>query len=286
LFIPYFIYVRFDKASQRGGRRLNWFRKLSIWKHFCDYFPAHVIKESDLDPNQNYLFCYHPHGVLSFGLMTNFLTEGTKVSELFPGLEITPLTLESNFKVPFLRDFLLSLGAADVSRNSIQYLLNHPKKGKAALLVPGGAQEALESHPHTNDLVIRKRKGFVREALKAGAPLVPVFCFGETTLFDAVPNPQGSLLRRVQQKFLAAVGFSTPFINGRGIWQYTFGLLPRRVPLSAVVGSPVALPKIENPSDKEIEKYNQIYCESVLALFAKYKSTLDPTKSETIRIVE
>lgn len=38
-------------------------RELTYWQYFCDYFPAVLVKEADLDPSKNYIFGYHPHGM-------------------------------------------------------------------------------------------------------------------------------------------------------------------------------------------------------------------------------
>ena len=51
-------------------------------------------------------------------------------------------------------------------------LLRHPST--ALVLAVGGGAEALRARPGTMDLVLRRRKGFVRQALQAGAALVPV----------------------------------------------------------------------------------------------------------------
>lgn len=40
--------------------------------------------------------------------------------------------------------------------------------GRAVALAVGGAEESLLSQPHTLDLVLKKRQGFVRLALEAG----------------------------------------------------------------------------------------------------------------------
>lgn len=50
-----------------------------------DYFPIELIKTADLKPEKNYIFCYHPHGVISLGAISNFATEATGFSEKFPG---------------------------------------------------------------------------------------------------------------------------------------------------------------------------------------------------------
>ena len=66
------------------------------------------------------------------------------------------------------------------------------------------------------------------------ASLVPVYAFGENELFKQVDNPPGSLLRRMQGKFKTAMGFAPPLFYGRGIFNYTFGVLPKRHPVHVV----------------------------------------------------
>lgn len=65
-------------------------------------------------------------------------------------------------------------------------------------IIVGGAQEALNSSPGVYKLVLRKRKGFIKIALKTGASLVPVFSFGEVDIYEQKPNPPGSFIRRFQ----------------------------------------------------------------------------------------
>lgn len=43
----------------------------------------------------------------------------------------------------------------------------------------GGAAESLSAHPGTADLTLKRRKGFIKLAIRQGADLVPVFSFGE-----------------------------------------------------------------------------------------------------------
>ena len=78
------------------------------------------------------------------------------------------------------------LGYIDCSKESIEFVLTKMGKGRAVVLVVGGADEALEAHPGRNTLTLAKRKGFVREALKTGAHLVPIYSFGENDIFNQV----------------------------------------------------------------------------------------------------
>ncbi|AWO97414.1 putative 2-acylglycerol O-acyltransferase 1-like isoform 2 [Scophthalmus maximus] len=48
-----------------GGRRSGWVRSWTIWDYFRDYFPIRLIKTADLDPKKNYIFGFHPHGLVS-----------------------------------------------------------------------------------------------------------------------------------------------------------------------------------------------------------------------------
>jgi hypothetical protein len=79
----------FDSGTpSHGGRRSKFMRKLKVWEYFRDYFPISLIKTAELDPQKNYVFGYHPHGILCAGAFCNFATEATNFTEVFSG--ITP----------------------------------------------------------------------------------------------------------------------------------------------------------------------------------------------------
>jgi len=188
----------------------------------------------------------------------------------FPGINLRLMTLGMNFKTPFYREYLLSLGVADVSKESCDYILQKGP-GNSILIVVGGAAEALDSRPGSYELTLANRKGFVRVALVNGAALVPVISFGETDLFDQVPNPRGSTLRDLQTKLQKVFGFSVPLIRGRGIFNYSFGLLPHRRPVATVVGKPIECPKMENPSEASVDEFHNKYISELTNLFNEYK---------------
>lgn len=170
------------------------------------------------------MLAYHPHGIISFGAFTNFATEATGFSELFPGIKPSLLTLTSNFKIPFYRDFIMSLGIASVSRRSCETILSSGP-GRSIVIVVGGAAEALYARPGTADLVLRKRLGFIRLAIKQKASLVPMFSFGENDLYDQLDNEKGSKTYIYQKKIQALLGYTMPLFHARGIFncKYKFG---------------------------------------------------------------
>jgi len=230
-----------------------------------------LVKTAELDPNRNYIFGYHPHGIASLGAMYNFATNATGFDEKFPGITMHVCTLASNFMIPFRREYIMALGIIDASRESIEYVLTRPEPGNAVMLVVGGAQEALDAKPGNYNLVLGHRRGFVKLAMRQGADLVPVFSFGENDLFLQVDNPEGSKLRKFQQGFKQTFGFSPPLFHGRGIFNYNLGLMPFRKPMHAVVGKPIRVEKIENPTDEQLQEMHQKYIDALIALFEEHK---------------
>jgi hypothetical protein len=93
-----------------GGRWSDWLRQCSIWTQWVQYFPLRLIKTADLDPNINYIFGYHPHGLGSVGALGNFGTDATHFSTLFPNIRPHLMLLRMQFFNPLTRDLLLGLG--------------------------------------------------------------------------------------------------------------------------------------------------------------------------------
>uniref|UniRef100_A0A673B507 Acyltransferase n=1 Tax=Sphaeramia orbicularis TaxID=375764 RepID=A0A673B507_9TELE len=217
-----------------GGRRSQWVRSWSVWDYFRDYFPITLVKTVDLDPKHNYIFGFHPHGVLVAGAFSSFCTESTGFSQLFPGLTPHLLMLPFWFRVPLFREYIMCGGLVSSSKSSLGHLVSRPEGGNVAVLAVGGAPEALDARPGALTLQILNRKGFIKLALKHGAQLVPVFSFGENELFDQMENPTGSALRRLQNRLQSIMGVALPLFHARGVFQYSFGLMPYRQPIHTI----------------------------------------------------
>ncbi|KAL0953894.1 hypothetical protein HGRIS_005065 [Hohenbuehelia grisea] len=155
--VAYIVWVKWiDKSPTHGGRSSHWFRSLSFWRYFADYYPASFLKTAELPADRPYVFGYHPHGIIGMGAFATFATEATGFSEAFPGIKPHLLTLASNFQMPIYRDILLALGICSVSKQSCSNILKSGP-GSAITIVVGGAAEALSAHPGTADLTLRRR---------------------------------------------------------------------------------------------------------------------------------
>lgn len=159
-----------SRSPYQGGCSPAWqiVRRWKIWRYFCDYFPIRLVKTADLDPEDNYIFCYHPHGVVCLGAQGNFCGDATSFSEKFPGIYPHIVTLSMNFKLPLIREYSLSMGVCSVEKNSIEYILKKMGPGHSVVIVVGGASEALEARPGSFKLTLKERKGFIKLALRNG----------------------------------------------------------------------------------------------------------------------
>lgn len=79
------------------------------------------------------------------------------------------ITLGGHFLIPFFRELLLAVGGCSASQESINYLLNSKRqKGRCVALIVGGAAEALDAHPGEYKVILSRRKGFIKLAMKNG----------------------------------------------------------------------------------------------------------------------
>ncbi|OQR72979.1 2-acylglycerol O-acyltransferase 2-like [Tropilaelaps mercedesae] len=228
---------------------------------------------------------YHPHGIMAAGSFVNFGSEGTGFSQLFPGIAPHLMTLTINFIFPFYRDLILGLGVVSVGRKSLDWVLQKKGVGNAAIIVVGGAQEALDAHRNGNvTLTLTSRKGFIKVALQNGADLVPVFSFGENDVYQQASNPPGSKLRDLQVRFKRIVGFSPPVFHGRGLLQYTCGYVPYRTQITTVVGAPIRVVQISNPSQEQVDELHAKYVLALKDLFETHKATAGSDPHQTLTI--
>lgn len=275
----YFVWMYYDwNKTDMGYKRrkvLNWMRNCVWQRYFCSYFPIKLVKTTDLDPSKLYLFCNFPHGILSSGVYGAFATDAVGCKELFPGIEIKIVILDQHFKAPLFREYCrINCVVSSTSESLNQQLSMQPEApytGRATVLIVGGAAEAMECKPGTYRILMKRRKGFVRLALKNGTPLVPVCSFGETNLFDQVSFPEGSFMNKLQNYIRKKTGIAPVIPVGRGLFQYSFGIIPRRTPITVVVGSSMELPKIEEPTVEQIDEYHGKFIEHVVNFFEKEK---------------
>lgn len=292
IIIPYLIYILASHAATDGlhSSRSPWLRRKKIWSLFGSYFPARLHRTAELDPERRYLLGYHPHGIISHGAFAAFATDALGFSQLFPGIDNALVTLDSNFRVPFYREYLLRMGMASVARHSCENMLSRggsdgKGKGRAVTIVVGGAREALEAIPGTLSLVLKSRFGFIKLAVRMGADLVPVMGFGENDIYDQVETAGHPYVYRAQLIMKKVVGFTMPLFHARGVFNYDVGILPYRRPINIVVGRPIRVTKQEKVDEKYVAELHAQYMRELTLIWDTWKDVFAKDRVQEIRFV-
>src|SRR6266536_5117167 len=121
--------------------------------------------------------------------------------------------------------------------------------GRAITIVVGGARESLDAHPYSLRHILKRRKGFVKMALRTGADLVPILAFGENDLYDQFGVEFHPKIHKFQLLVKKLLGFTIPLFHARGVFNYDVGLMPYRRPLNIVVGRPVKVIQQRNKEE-------------------------------------
>lgn len=80
------MYLRtyYNGDELKRGRPWDWLRANKIWELMQGYLQLEVVREAKLDPNRQYIFGTHPHGII---ILSRTSTYGGVFERLFPGLQ-------------------------------------------------------------------------------------------------------------------------------------------------------------------------------------------------------
>src|SRR5580704_10307862 len=92
------------------------------------------------------------------------------------------------WKVPFVRREASAIGIVDGTRENVDLLL---ERGELVVVLPGGLREAVKPHILRYRLLWGHRYGFVRAAIRAGAPILPLASIGADDVFHLVGDAFG-----------------------------------------------------------------------------------------------
>ena len=274
LLLAYFNWVVWDDrafvVNQQPRKPPSWLNWLPKW--LGEYFDLSIVKTSEIDPHQGpYMFCMHPHGLFGFGPQA---VAPRIDSEVSPGLNIRHAGIKGVFYMPFFREFAIAFNAIPVEE---QLMLAHLKEGISLTVVVGGASEALLcGYPDVLPLVLDKRKGFIRLAVRSGARLVPCLNFGESQTFTQVFNQK---LRNVQNSMMDVFGYSIPLIAP---------FFPKRQKLTMVIGAALDPIKIDCDGvefDRAVDELHTKYIQAIKSLHEEHRKQYGLPSEQKLVIV-
>ena len=158
--------------------------------------------------------------------------------------------------------------------------------GRAITIVVGGARESLDAQPHSLRLVLKRRKGFVKLAIRGGADLVPTLAFGENELYDQVDPEEHPFVHKTQLIVKKFLGFTVPLFHARGVFNYDYGLLPYRRPINVVTGRPVKVQQASKPDDAYVDEIHGMYVKELERIWGEWKHEFAKERTRELEIVE
>ncbi len=146
------------------------------------------------------------------------------------------------FRVPAMGSTMARLGAVPAKPENALALLG---TGAKVLVYPGGDLDAFKPSSRRNEVVFGSRVGFIRVALRSGAPIVPVVSAGAHEGFhvitDGVEFARRSGWKKLTRIEVFPVVLALPF----GLWLGPIGLyLPWPVHMKLRVLDPIRWPEL------------------------------------------
>jgi hypothetical protein len=234
----------FAKRSEVWRRFLM---KLRAWDYFKS-FDVHVEEELK---NHHSLFAFHPHGIMGFGCAMAPSRNEVLYDSIFCGSRAL-------INLPISGIFARLMGVCGVDNKSFKELM---KKGKNIIFVPGGFECATLTNYDKDRTFIKIRKGFIKYALEFGYSIYPCYTFNENKVYFTINIFEKFRLLLNKIKLPGTIFYS----------KYLF--FPNSdIDLFTVIGKPVHLPLIVNPTPEEVDNYHKIYIDALLEVYNRYKT--------------
>lgn len=273
----------FSGAHRRGD---SYSERVATWPgwHFCwtrvmRMPPAEVVlHDATMDPTVQRIFGSHPHGVGSLHHMGVMMcppvcAPGKSFERVSPGKSRRELAATILFRIPGLRELALALGCCDAGRAVVDNVL---AKGLSIGLMVGGEQEQLLSQRGEHTVYVTKRKGIMKMALRHGVPLVPCYAFGETDLYH-----QSRIGLPFRQWMASTLGIAITLAYGRFL---LLPFLPIPTKVVQVIGTPISVDKVAEPSAQDIERLHAKYMAGLKAVFDEHKGRLGYADAELVLV--
>ena len=232
----------------------NWLKQLNPRSYYrrCE-LRADI---SRIKPEKT-LLCYHPHGVLCGGFSWN----GVHAPELH-ALGFVWLLFDGLVNAPVFGWIAAWCGNMQGASVSNMKQLMELKRNIA--IIPGGFEEATFQERGIERIYIRKRKGFIKYALRHGYQVCPVYTFGESETYATC-----TWFLDLRAKLNA---YKIPTVFFFGWWAFPFFPRPD-CDILTFIGAPIEFPELSEDliTPAVIDHWHRKYIDALVELFEKHK---------------
>jgi 1-acyl-sn-glycerol-3-phosphate acyltransferase len=216
-------------ATSLGGPNQAFMRYLQnpVWNFLCDhYFRLEIDGWHRIPDEPSLVIGIHSGGALTMDAWT--LVHAWH--RHFEGERILHGTAHDVLMAaPLLGDYFKAVGVIPASRRGVTAAL---AAGHDVVVWPGGEQDSMRNWRHRDKALLFGRKGFVRQAIRSGVPIVPVATIGgHDTVFVL---SEGRFLARWTGLGKRLRGATMPIIAGFP-FPLAVEILPAHLPLPAKI---------------------------------------------------
>jgi hypothetical protein len=211
-----------------------------------------MIGNTDL--KERYIFMWHPHGLFPTSLYFHTVSSFTDSPKAVK--ESKTVAFSSLQWLPFTNEIFNELNIIP----SEYYAMKDALKEGSISLSPGGMREGL----YEDTVILLRRRGIFKMALETGTPLVPIITKGQEQLSKFIDLPK--CIQDYLEPFDACFSIPTLKTISRflGILRY-----PLKDKIYSIIGEPIAVEKINEPSEEDIAKLRTTYIEALEAMYKK-----------------
>ena len=186
-------------------------------------YHRHEVVGLDRVPHDGRMLFVVNHSLATYDIMLLMTALYTDLGRL-----PRPLIDRLFFKVPYLSELVTLFGSVQGSQENAEKLL---AADEIVTVAPGGMREALRPSTERYQIRWERRIGFVRLAMRTGAPVVLAACPKADDLYEVYPSHLTAWFYR---------RFKVPVVLARGL---AFTPLPRPVKLVHVLSEPLMPPR-------------------------------------------
>lgn len=230
-------------------------------KLMLKYFSHRGLWKENLPIDRPSIIVAPPHGLFPIGSLLAVVS-----LPRVTGLYLRGLAADALLNIPLVGTRMRALGLTSASRHNAQKML---REGWTIGISSGGIAEIFETSSSSGSdaaavetIILKSRGGLAKLALQTGSYLVPSYIFGNNQCLTVAHDPFG-IMRRLSRFFRVSI----VFFWGR------FGLpIPHRVPLLGVLGAPIKVPLVPEPTSEQVAALLAKLEQEVQVLFDEHKS--------------
>jgi Diacylglycerol acyltransferase len=253
-----------NEKTTKGDDNIRRAQYLWTERHTTQYLSMSYVWPSTLKldtkpKQQNAIFCVIPHGLAPYGIV------GYPVwSKLWNSLTCRWTCAPVILTLPLIGTFMKKIGYIPAKSKNILKVLEKGENN-VGIILDGIEGMFKNTNPESQKEVgcILSRKGIIKIALKSGTPIIPVYGFGHTNMYTVWVDPFG-ILQFLSLKLGVSI---TPFF---GRWGWPLGP-PHRQVVTMCLGTPIVCPKVDEPSQSQIDEYHQKLLDGFQRTFNDHK---------------